>query len=291
MMIEGTYNPRLRLPLIPFSDGAGEVLEVGEDVSRWKPGDRVCPIFMQGWVDGELDFAISRTTLGGDLDGCLREVGAFHEDGLVGIPEHLSFAEAACLPCAGVTAWNALTVSGEVKPHETVLILGTGGVSIFALQFTKLLGAKAIVISSSDEKLDRARTLGADDTINYREFEKWDDRVLEITDKRGVDHVIEVGGAGTLKRSMRAVKIAGHLAVIGVVAGKGEFSNVPIFMKALKLHGIFVGSRVMFEAMNSVIEQQGLRPIVDRSFGFGEVRDALSYMKRGEHFGKLVVEM
>jgi NADPH:quinone reductase-like Zn-dependent oxidoreductase len=291
MMVEGTYNPKLRLPLVPFSDGAGDVVEVGKDVTRWKTGDRVCPIFMQGWIDGELDHAKSKTTLGGDRDGCLREYGVFNEEGLVAIPERLSFEEAACLPCAGVTAWNALMVSGGLKKGDTVLCQGTGGVSLFALQFAKAAGAKVLLTSSSNEKLEKAVALGADELINYREREDWDSVVLELTEKRGVDHVIEVGGPGTLQRSMRAVKIAGHIAVIGVVAGKGEFNNVPIFMKALRMIGVFVGSRAMFDEMNTEISRSKLKPVIDRTFAFDEVRDALRLMKSGGHFGKLVVNI
>jgi len=289
MMVEGTYNPRLRLPLVPFSDGAGEIVAVGEDVAQWKTGDRVCPIFMQGWVDGELDNAKSKTNLGGDLEGCLREYGAFSENGLVRVPEHLSFEEAACLPCAGVTAWNALMVSGQVKANDTVLVQGTGGVSLFALQFAKSAGAKVIVTSGSDEKLAKAKDLGADELINYKEREDWDNVVLELTNKRGVDIIVEVGGAGTLGRSMRAARMSGHIAVIGVVAGKGEFTNVPIFMKALRLIGVLVGSRKMFEEMKTAIEHTGMRPVIDRVFGFDDVRQALRYMKTGSHFGKIVV--
>jgi NADPH:quinone reductase-like Zn-dependent oxidoreductase len=291
MMVQGTYNPKLRLPLVPFSDGAGEVAEVGEGVTRWKLGDRVCPIFMQGWIDGELDYDKSKTTLGGDLDGCLREFGTFHEDGLVRIPDHLAFEEAACLPCAGVTAWNALMVSGGLRGGETVLLQGTGGVSTFALQFAKLAGASVFITSSSDEKLERARQIGADEVINYREHPDWDSIVLERTSRRGVDHVVEVGGAGTLQRSMRAVRIAGHIAVIGVVAGRGEFTNVPIFMKALRLIGVFVGSRSMFEEMNAAVENSGMRPVIDKVFDFDEAPAALDHMRSGGHFGKIVVRI
>jgi NADPH:quinone reductase-like Zn-dependent oxidoreductase len=291
MIVEGTYNPKLRLPLVPFSDGAGEIVEIGERVTRWKVGDRVCPIFMQGWIDGELDYAKSKTTLGGDLDGCLRENAAFNEEGLVKIPDHLSFEEAACLPCAGVTAWNALMVSGGLKKGDTVLCQGTGGVSLLALQFAKAAGAEVLITSSSNEKLEKAKALGADHLISYREREDWDTAALEITDKRGVDHVVEIGGPGTLQRSMRAVRIAGHIAVIGVVAGKGEFTNVPIFMKALRLIGVFVGSRSMFEEMNREISGSGIRPAVDRTFAFDEVRDALRLMKSGGHFGKIVIKI
>ena len=291
MMIEGTYNPKLRLPLVPFSDGAGEVVEIGTEVTRWKVGDRVCPTFFQGWIDGELDYAKSKTTLGGDFDGCLREFGAFHEDGLVRIPDGLSYEEAACLPCAGVTAWNALMVSGDLKQGETVLLQGTGGVSMLALQFAKIAGAQTIVTSSSNEKLERAKALGADAVINYREHEDWDSVVLDLTKKRGVDHVIEIGGAGTLSRSMRAARIGGHIAVIGVVAGKGEISHVPIFMKALRVIGVFVGSCEMFESMNAAVDRSGIKPVIGRTFSFEEVQEALSFMKSGEHFGKIAVSI
>jgi NADPH:quinone reductase-like Zn-dependent oxidoreductase len=289
MTVEGSYNPKLRLPLVPFSDGAGEIVAVGESATKWQVGDRVCPIFMQRWIDGDLDYAKAKSTLGGDLDGCLREFAVFHEDALVRIPEHLSFEEAACFPCAGVTAWNALMVGGGLKKDETVLTEGTGGVSLFALQFAKLAGASVIITSSSDAKLERARSLGADHLINYREREDWDSVVLELTQKRGVDHVVEVGGAGTIQRSMRAAKMGGHIAAIGVVAGSGEVPYVPLFMKALRLIGVFVGSRKMFEDMNTAVEEAKLRPVIDRKFAFHEVQDALRLMKSSGHFGKIVV--
>ena len=291
MMINGWYNPRLKMPLVPFSDGSGEVISVGESVLKFKIGDRVCPIFMQNWIDGEVDFTKTKPALGGDIDGCLREFGAFDENGLVHIPQHLSYEEASTLPCAAVTAWNALVVSGKVKRDDFVLLQGTGGVSIFALQFAKLFGAKVIITSSSDEKLERAKSLGADYTINYKEREDWDKAVLEITEKRGVDHVVEVGGSGTMQRSANAVKIGGHIAVIGVLSGKGEFNPATILMKAIKLHGIFVGSREMFEAMNKCISENKLQPIVDKTFDFENVKDALQTMKNGSHFGKIVVKL
>ena len=289
MMVEGGYNPRMTLPRVPFSDGAGEVIEVGEGVTKWRPGDRVCPTFFQRWIDGPIDYAKSKTKLGGDLDGCLREFGIFHEDGLVRIPEHLSFEEAATLPCAAVTVWNALMISGGLMSGETVLLQGTGGVSIFALQFAKLVGARVLITSSSDEKLERARSLGADETLNYSKREDWDTWALGLTNKQGVDHVVEVGGAGTLQRSMRAARMGGHIAVIGVVAGKGEYSHTPIFMKALRLIGVFVGSREMFEEMNRAIEESRMRPVIDRTFAFEEARDALKFMKEDSHFGKIVI--
>lgn len=293
MMIEGKYNPRMKLPAIPFSDGAGEIVLIGDGVTKWKIGDRVSPIFMQGWSEGELNAEKSKTALGGggDWDGVLREFGAFNQDSVVKIPEHLSFEEAATLPCAAVTAWNALAVSGVIKAGDTVLTLGTGGVSVFAVQFAKMFGAHVISTSSSDEKIAKLRSLGADETINYREREDWDKAVLELTGRRGVDHVIEVGGSGTMARSVNAVKTGGHVAVIGVLASGGDFNPVSLLMKAVRMQGIYVGSRAMFEDMNRAITISGLCPVIDKMFGFGEVREALRYMQSGSHFGKIVIKI
>jgi NADPH:quinone reductase-like Zn-dependent oxidoreductase len=291
MMIKGWYNPRLKMPLVPFSDGSGEVVAVGESVARFKQGDRVCPIFMQNWINGEIDSTKSRGALGGDVDGCLREFGTFNENGLVLIPQHLAFDEAASLPCAAVTAWNALIVSGKLKRDDFVLLQGTGGVSIFALQFAKIHGAKVIVTSSSGEKLERAKQLGADFTINYKERDDWDKAVLEITEKRGVDHIVEVGGAGTMQRSLNAAKLGGHIAVIGVLSGKGEFNPTTILMKALNLRGIFVGSREMFEDMNKCISENNLKPIIDKTFDFEAAKEALKTMESASHFGKITVKI
>ncbi|MBA3633651.1 MAG: NAD(P)-dependent alcohol dehydrogenase [Acidobacteria bacterium] len=292
MMVKGLYNPKLKTPLVPLSDGAGEVVAVGESVTKWEVGDRVCPIFMQGWFDGAIDVTKAQTALGGDIDGCLREFGLFSENGLVRIPDHLSYEEAATLPCAAVTAYNALYVSGMIKPAETVLLLGTGGVSIFSLQFASIYGAKTIITSSSDNKLKRARELSANETINYKEREDWDKAVLELTEKCGVDHIVEVGGAGTMQKSLNAVKMGGHIAVIGVLAGKGEFNPTSILMKTVKMQGIFVGSRQMFEQLNLMLCQHNhLKPVIDKVFGFNEVKDALKYMESGSHFGKIVVKV
>lgn len=293
MMVKGTYNPKLKTPLVPFSDGAGEIVAVGENVSKWNVGDRVCPIFMQGWIEGEISYQKARTALGGNLDGCLREFGAFDENGLVRIPDHLSFEEAATLPCAAVTAYHALFVSGCVKPDDTLLLLGTGGVSIFALQLASVYGVRTIITSSSDEKLQRAKDLGADELINYKANEDWDKAVLDLTEKRGVDHIVEVGGAGTMQKSLKAVKFGGHIAVIGVLSGgEGGISPVPIFMKSVKLQGIFVGSRQMFEGLNQMLCMHShLKPVVDKVFEFDEAREALKYMESAAHFGKIVVKI
>lgn len=290
MMVNGWYNPNLKRPRVPLSDGAGEVVSVGSAVTKWKVGDRVTPIFMQGWIDGAIDFQKARTALGGDVDGVLREFGAFDENGLVCIPEHLSYEEAATLPCAAVTAYHALFCSGGLKPDDTVLLQGTGGVSIFALQFASHFGAKTIITSSSDEKLQRAKEIGADELINYKEREDWDKAVSELTEKRGVDHIVEVGGAGTMAKSVNAVKMGGHIAVIGVLSQGGGVNPVSILQKSIKLQGIFVGSRQMFEDMNRLISQNHIKPVIDKIFDFSEIHDALNYMQSGSHFGKIVVK-
>ncbi len=292
MVVSGTYNPRMKLPAIPFSDGAGEVVEIGEGVSKWNVGDRVCSIVIAGWIDGGPSAETAKTAIGaGGSDGVLSEYRLFREDSLVSVPEHLSFEEAAALPCAAVTAWNALVVSGNVKEGDTVLTLGTGGVSIFAIQIAKALGATVIATSSSDEKLVKVTALGADETVNYREREDWDKAVLELTDGRGVDHVIEVGGTGTLTKSVKAVRVGGHIALIGALDMAGEFNPIPVFMKAVRVQGIFVGSRQMFEDLNKFISKENLKPVIDRTFGFDEAKDALRYMESGSHFGKIVVKI
>lgn len=291
MMVKGHYNPNLKLPIVPCSDGAGEVVDVGAGVTKWKVGDRVMPIFMQGWLDGEVEFKKARTALGGDLDGTLREFGSFNEEGLVAIPDPLSYEEASTLPCAAVTAYNALFESGGLKPSDSVLIQGTGGVSIFALQFAHVLGCRTIVTSSQNEKLDRAKALGATDLINYREREDWDRAVLDLTGKRGVDHVVEVGGAGTMQRSAGAARMGGHIAVIGVLSGKGAFDPTVVLMKALRMHGIFVGSREMFESMNGFIQDHGIKPVIDRVFAFENAPQAFEHMESQEHFGKIVIRL
>jgi NADPH:quinone reductase-like Zn-dependent oxidoreductase len=290
--VNGAYNPKARLPAVPFSDGAGEVVAVGGEVKKWKVGDRVCPIFMQGWQDGPLSAEKRRTALGaGELDGVLREYGAFDEDGLVEVPPSFSFEEAATLPCAALTAWNALVVSGGLKAGDTVLLLGTGGVSIFALQFARMHGARVIITSSSDQKIAKARDLGADEAINYKNHPDWDKEVLRLTNKAGVDHVVEVGGAGTLSKSLNSVRLAGHVAVIGVLAGAGEFDPRSILMKAVRMQGILVGSRAMFEEMNKAIMLNQLKPVIDKTFAFQEAPDALRYMESGSHFGKIVIRL
>jgi len=292
MIVNGTYNPRMKLPVVPLSDGAGEIVEVGKNVSQWTVGDRVCPNVIRDWKDGWVTAEKARTAIGaGNYDGVLREYGAFDAESIVKVPEHLSFDEAATLPCAAVTAWHALVVSGNVQPGETVLTLGTGGVSVFAIQLAKVLGARVIATSSSDEKLERVRDLGADETINYRSTPDWDKAVIELTGGVGVDHIIEVGGTGTLPRSVKAVRTGGHIALIGALNMSGEFNPIPVFMKAIRVQGIFIGSREMFEDMNATISSAELRPVIDRTFEFDDAAGAISYMQNGSHLGKIVVHI
>ncbi len=290
MVVKGQYNPKLRLPFTPLSDGAGEVAEVGEGVTRVKAGDRVAGAFIPKWVGGELTEEWSRSALGGGAPGVLAEYVALDAEGVVPVPPHLSDEEASTLPCAAVTAWHALVTEGQVKAGDVVLVQGTGGVSLFALQFARLCGARVLATSSSDEKLKRVRELGASDGINYKATPDWDKRARELTGGAGVDHVVEVGGAGTLGRSLRAVRVGGRVSMIGVLSGgSAEVTVLPILMKNVRVQGIFVGSRQMFEAMNRAIALHGLRPVVDRVFAFDQMKEALRYMESGAHFGKVVI--
>ena len=292
MVVEGRYNPKMHLPRIPCSDGAGEVVAIGEGVTRVKVGDRVAGIFMQNWIDGEPDASKVRGALGGDIDGVLAELVVLREEGVVHFSEHLSFEEAATLPCAAVTAWNALIRAGRVKAGDTVVIQGTGGVSIFALQFAKMLGARVLGTSSSDAKLARAQVLGLDAGVNYRQYPEWDKWVVEQTGGRGADLVVEVGGGGTLMRSLRALRIGGALAQIGVLTGKGEGIEISLLLhRQVRLRGIYVGSRADFEMMNRAISQQQLKPVVDQVVSFAEVGKVLRQMQAGAHFGKLVTSV
>jgi NADPH:quinone reductase-like Zn-dependent oxidoreductase len=292
LTVRGEYNPKQKLPLIPCSDGAGEVVEVGEGVTRVQTGDRVCANFAQRWIAGEPDREKLRSTLGGPLDGMLAELVALPQEGVVRVPEHLSDEEASTLPCAALTAWSALVTDGGLAAGDTVLLQGTGGVSIFALQFAKILGLRAILTSSSGEKLARARELGADETINYRQTPEWGSRVKELTGGTGADLVVEVGGAGTLGQSLRAVRMGGTIALMGVLAGNALELPLPlIFMQRVRVQGILVGSREGFEAMNRAIALHRLRPVVDRVFPLEEIRAALDLMERGGHFGKICIRV
>jgi NADPH:quinone reductase-like Zn-dependent oxidoreductase len=285
----GKY-PGQALPVIPLSDGAGEVVAIGEGVSRVKVGDRVAGIFFQDWIAGKLTREKIKSALGGAINGMLAEYTVLNQDGVVILPEHLSYEEGATLPCAAVTAWQAVH-QGGLTAGETVLLLGTGGVSIFALQFAKILGAKVIITSSSDEKLAKAKQLGADETINYRTCPDWEKKVYELTQKQGVDQVIEVGGAGTLEKSLKSAAVGGRISLIGILAGAGEVNHTQILMKSINVQGIYVGSREMFEAMNRAIALHRIKPIIDRVFPFNEALDAYRYLQSGSHFGKVVIQL
>ncbi len=288
LITTGAYSKNLPLPVVPLSDGAGEVVEVGSSVTRFKKGDRVMPIFMQAWISGRLNKDAAKSALGGSIDGVLQNEGVFPAESLVSIPSHLSFEEAATLPCAALTAWNAMFEHGCVQAGNTVLALGTGGVSIFALQLAKAAGAEVIITSSSAEKLDRAKLLGADFCVNYRDNPDWDKTILQQY-KDGVDHIIEVGGAGTLDRSLNTVRLGGHISAIGLLA-QGQFDATKLLMKSIRLQGIFVGSREMFQRMNRAIEFHKIKPVIDRVFSVDQVQEALDTLKSGSHFGKIVLK-
>ncbi len=290
MIVLGKYNPRMHLPRIPCSDGAGEVVAVGEGVTRVAPGNRVAGIFMQNWIDGEPDAQKTRGALGGDIDGMLAEYVVLREEGVVRLPDHLSMQEAATLPCAAVTAWNAIVRAGRVKPGDVVLTQGTGGVSIFALQFAKMLGARVLGMSGSDEKLARARQLGLDAGVNYRNTPEWDTWVMDQTGGRGADLVVEVGGAGTFSRSLRSLRIGGTVAQIGVLTQSPDAVEIPLLLhRQVHLRGIYVGSRADFEHMNRAIAQAMLKPVLDEAFSLRRAPDALRKMQNASHFGKVPI--
>jgi len=290
LTVAGTYNPRQPLPLTPCSDGVGEVAEVGEGVASLKVGDRVVTLFSQGWMAGEPTADNLRATLGGPIHGTLSDLMVLPERGVIGVPDHLTDTEAATLPCAALTAWSALVEQGQVVAGDTVVVQGTGGVSIFALQFAQLLGAHVIVTSSNDDKLVRARGMGAWQEINYLDDPTWGKTARTLTGGRGVDHVVEVGGAGTLEQSLRAIRVGGRISVIGVLSGVMTTVNiVAVLMQHVSLQGILVGSREGFEHMNRAIALHELRPVVDRVFPFEESVEAFEFMSSGAHFGKLCI--
>lgn len=289
LVVKGLYNPKLPLPRVPLSDAAGVVAAIGPGVSRVKVGQRVAGLFMPAWLDGEVDDAKARSALGGAVDGVLAEKIVLPEDGVVNVPDHLTDEEAATLPCAAVTAWHALCTAGNVKAGDTVLIQGTGGVSLFALQFARLLGARVLGTSGSDAKLDKARALGLAAGVNYKTTPEWGDAIRKLAGGAGVDHVVEVGGAGTLPQSLRAVRTNGRISLIGVLSGAGQFNPTPVLMKNICVQGIFVGSRAMFEAMNRAIALHQLRPVIDRVFPFDAAAEALRYLESAAHFGKIVL--
>jgi NADPH:quinone reductase-like Zn-dependent oxidoreductase len=286
----GAYGGPPRQGLIPLSDGVGEVVEVGAGVNRVKLGDRVAGAFMQGYIRGGITAEALGTALGGAIDGMLAEYVVLSEQGVVQVPAHLSDEEAAALPCAAVTAWNALVREARIKAGDTVVLLGTGGVSLFALQFAKLHGARAIITSSSPDKLAIARGLGADEAIDYRATPDWERAVADLTGGRGADVVVEVGGAGTLDKSLAAVRVGGTVCLIGVLTGvAGAVNTAAILRRHVRVQGVYVGSREMFEEMNRAIVAHALRPAIGRSFGFDEARAAYDYLASAAHTGKVTI--
>lgn len=289
IILKGGYPRNAKTPVVPASDMAGVVTAIGAGVTQFKVGDRVMANFMRDWVSGQVTEEVLWTSFGGGVDGFLAEYTAVPEKSLVHIPAHLSFEEAATLPCAAVTAWNALTSAG-IKAGDTVLLLGTGGVSIFGLQFAKAFGARVIITSSNNEKLAKARELGADETINYKTHPDWQVEARKLTQGRGVDIVLEVGGSGTLERSIQSVRVGGTVSLIGLMArAEQEPSMLPLLLNAITLRGIYVGSVEMFQAMNRAIEANKIKPIVDKVFTFAQAKEAFAYVQTQQHFGKVVI--
>jgi NADPH:quinone reductase-like Zn-dependent oxidoreductase len=285
-------NARLKRPYVPLSDGAGEIVAVGEGVTQVAVGDRVAANFFLNWRDGDVRAEVHDSAMGGAVDGMLAEFVALPAESLLRLPDYLTFEQAATLPCAAVTVWNALFEQSKLAPGETVLLLGTGGVSIFGLQFAKMAGARVILTSSSDAKLERARALGADETINYKTTPDWDKAVWQLTGKRGVDHVVEVGGGGTMERSLRSARIGGTVSAIGVLTGfDSKIDPFLIVGRSLRVNGIYVGSVAMFERMLAAMTQNRIEPIIDRVFPFAEAPQALEHLQSGAHFGKIVLRL
>jgi NADPH:quinone reductase-like Zn-dependent oxidoreductase len=275
--------------LIPLSDGAGEVVAVGPGVSRIKTGDRVAGCFMQKWIGGAIDETAMASAMGGAIDGVLTELAVLEEDGVVKLPAGLSFEEGATLPCAGLTAWHALVEIGNIKAGDIVQTQGSGGVSIFALQFARMFGARVIATSSSAAKAERLKKMGAEAVIDYRATPDWDKETMKLTGGRGADITVEVGGAGTLPRSFLATRLGGRIVVIGLLSGMAEVDPMPILRRNLRVQGLYVGNRQMFEAMNRAIEVAGLKPVIDKVFPFAQARDAYRHLKSQNHFGKIVI--
>jgi NADPH:quinone reductase-like Zn-dependent oxidoreductase len=292
MIAEGLFAPPEDLPVIPLSDGAGEIVAVGQGVSSLQVGDLVTPLFFPHWQSGDALGAERSVSTGLEAPGCLREFGAFDETAVVKVANHLSAEEAACFPCAGLTAWSALVTTSGTTSGDVVLVLGTGGVSIFALQFAKALGATAIVTSSSDEKLAHAQELGADHGINYQTTPEWGPAVKALTDGRGVDVVVEVGGTGTLPQSFKAIRRGGHIPVVGALAGaQMDLAVYELIMTNAHVHGIGVGNRAGYEEMMSFVEQHRISPVIHQIYSFDEAPAAIRDINEGQHFGKLVVRI
>ena len=277
--------------ITPFSDGCGGVEAVGDGVTRVQPGDRVATLFFQRWISGPPNLDKLSSSLGSPIPGAGRELAVFSADGVSKVPDFLTDQQVATLPCAALTAWRALFEDADLKPGDTVVLQGTGGVSIFGLQLAHAAGMRTLITSSSDEKLARAKALGADQLVNYRETPEWAGPVREATHGVGADLIIEVGGGGTIEQSVRAIRIGGHIAIVGVVAGAGPAFNPAVLIgNSARLQGLSVGSRDMFEAMCRFMDLHRIAPIVDKVFPWTKARDAFAAMQGGEHFGKIVLE-
>lgn len=292
LIVQNLYGGNFPLPLVPLSDGCGVIEAVGEGVTRVKPGDRVCPSFFPDWIAGRPTIERRLNARGGPLPGCAQAFMTMSAEAVSKVPRHLTDAEAASLPCAALTAWRTLMVEGKLAPGERVLLEGTGGVSVFALQFAKAAGAEVIITSSSDEKLEHARSLGADHTINYRQYPEWSKKVREVTGGQGVDHVVEVGGAETTKEALKCIRPGGQIGIIGVLSGPKQTLQIGAMIATCAvMRGVSVGSRDDFEAMCRAIDLHGIRPAVDRVFPLEGVQEAFRFMEAGKHFGKICIDV
>ena len=291
MIAKGLYPLPMLENAIPLSDGAGEITAVGEGVTRWKTGDRVCGSFFQTWTDGPIPQDAQMHTLGGPMHGMLAQQVVLSQEGVVRMPEHLSYEEAATLPCAALTAWNGLVESANpLAPGATVLTLGTGGVSVFAAQFAKAHGFEVIVTTSDEDKIKRLKSMGVNKIVNYKQTPEWDKEVLAINGGKNADHVIEVGGSGTLQRSLNVIKTGGTVSLIGVLSGLGNVINPDVVLfKNVRLQGILIGSVRMFENMNALIEERKLKPVIDKVYPFAEASEAYARLESAAHFGKIVI--
>ncbi|SHM14322.1 zinc-dependent alcohol dehydrogenase family protein [Mucilaginibacter sp. OK098] len=293
LVIKGVDDWKPPVGRIPVSDGVGTIVEVGSEVTTVSANDRVAGLFLPNWLDGKLTAEKLANPLGGKVrDGLLQEYVVFNENELIKVPAFLTDSEAATLPCAGLTAWHSLMEKDKIQPGNTVLIQGTGGVSLFSIQFALMAGAEVILLSGSDEKLQRAKQMGVNHLINYKQFPNWEDEVLNITNGRGVDHVVEVVGSDHINKSIDAVALDGTISIIGLINGlKGNINTVKIMTKQIKLQGINVGSKEMFNKMNNALEVNNIHPIIDKTYSFDEAKEALTLLERSSHFGKLCISL
>lgn len=290
LTIEGKYNPNYKLPLIPCSDSAGEIVACGEDITKWKMGDRVMGVFAPDWISGTTNIQSIRNTLGGPNPGTLQEYRIFSENAIVSLPSNLTYIEGSTLPCAALTAWSALTEFGKTQPGDIIVTQGSGGVSIFAIQLAKLFGAKVIATSGSEEKIEKLKNLGASEVLNYKKITKWGKEIKSLTG--GVDHVIDVGGSETFEESIKSLKPFGQISLIGILGGSTASINLlPILMQNIRIQGILVGSKNAFESMCRAIEVNNLRPLIHQVFPFSEYREAVRALKNGAQFGKICINL